>query len=698
VIFIFQSDIEHDHLGGTLLRTTDELEIGLTPANTTGLSRQVIFTDLNDSIMVQPIHQVLILKMKQIGDVPTQGFAETRIINEKNGPIMDIFSTDIEKINNQCALQKIIQAEEASIDDELNTDDEDQNFLEQEALHSTVPYEQDPSDNTVEEEEDQVLDDTNEVNNIDLQFTTPQTIIESLHSLEGTPKTNPNFDLTHSIKTLSVISNVGPLFVPYETGIHRRTQVFKCSCSQSHQCPAFISYCYENDHLSIVHEDHDHNHSIADIMRKRKYTSAIIPEETLQKIQQFTEIGLSPGAIRIKLGLTLSTKRFYDIRRPFLKRLQGKQAIDLKNEIDKWNGWATQITSNHGIFHSFYAVNLQHANEEYAVFCNIMDDTAKTNYFNLPLFVIITPDNRNKSRVLAFAILSNKTTSEIKSFLQFLLRFTKKAPNFIIIDRYQSQITAIEEVFNSQCIIYCRLHISSNMLDVMKNAEVVDLFWKLSKNACTEDIFLSKLLQIKDTTNSVKISRFINSLMSELDRWLPNRVDQRCKISVTSRVEGFFGQLKTHTNHQQLTLRDLCVLIKVLSEIESDDVIPDESSTSGEKFTTIVEMKEDKEDESLSFNYHDLQATFEPYFSAAHRVAKVQTILSDTYASLHKMDQSPEQSQITIRDPSTIKQSGASDVYPAKNSHLSGATKKKMTYHCSICNSKFHNKNKCPKK
>jgi phage terminase large subunit-like protein len=86
--------------------------------------------------------------------------------------------------------------------------------------------------------------------------------------------------------------------------------------------------------------------------------------------------------------------------------MQKNQIIALQEEINNWNDWATQIISDNGTFHSFYAVNLKHAKKEYACFRNIMDDTAKTNFFHLPLFVIIRPDQEGKSKIAAFSVLA----------------------------------------------------------------------------------------------------------------------------------------------------------------------------------------------------------------------------------------------------------------------------------------------------
>jgi hypothetical protein len=539
--------------------------------------------------------------------------------------------------------------------------------------------------------------DADEIPNEDTTYVTPQSMIEELHNIQFLYQFKSNFNLTRSIKYITAIPNVCVLFIPYETGPKHLTQVYKCYCYRRYNCSAFISFSYQSNNIFLCAEEHTHTHSISESLGKRTPTAAYLTEDVVEKVREYTELGMSAGAIRIKLQLKLSAKRLYEIRRPILKSFQENQAIDLKNEVDTWNGWRTQILTNKNIFHSFYAINLHQAHQKYATFINIMDDTAKTNYFHLPLFAIITIDDNKRSKLLAFAILNNKTAAEIKLFLQFLLQVTKRPPDFMIIDRYQSQIAAIEDVFNPHCILYCRKHIASNIRDVVRNSEVLDLFWKLAKRECTEAMFLSKLYQIHNNTFSEKVQRFIDALMSEADRWLPTRVNPNSGVYVTSRVEGFFGLLKTEAQHQLLRLKDLCVLVKVLAEIESDDrILPkvpnDEFTSTGEN-----EINEISQAESFSYSFHDLQATFESYFSVANRSSEVQRILSNTVISLKECSSSSSQVEGSIKDPPTIIYSGVPDSHPARKSHLSGPPKHKKLYHCSRCHSKFHNVKCCPR-
>jgi hypothetical protein len=186
--------------------------------------------------------------------------------------------------------------------------------------------------------------------------------------------------------------------------------------------------------------------------------------------------------------------------------------------------------------------------------------------------------------------------------------------------------------------------------------------------------------------------------MKEDHRWLPTKVEQNCKIYVTSRVEGFFGLLKSQTNHNLVPLKDLCVHIKILAEMESDDQTNVIFATDAAKYTNTMDIKDCGEPQTLSFNYHDLQANFEPYFSMANRSEKVQTILSNTMTTLQQTAQPHKLGNNCIEDPPTFQQSGTPNLHPVKNSHLSGTPKKKKTYHCSFCQSKFHNKHNCPNK
>jgi hypothetical protein len=687
--------------------------------------RKVILTEKSGSMTIQPIHQLLRIRSINSDSLQEIQSADTLTINTHPNPIFTIIENQIEQQNKNTKLGLKIQSEEDSIDDDkfleendklaaalfndkseqsIEEDFNDENcFSEEEEVIEIIEVNNVDGDDFINDEEeyeadeDQLLNTNDIPSNTHLHFVTPQLIIENLHHLQEELRTDHTFNLTKAIKSLSFIPNRHALFIPFETGRRRLTQIYKCCCYLTHQCPAFISFKYKNNTLALRDENHFHNHLITELLRKGKSNSGSIPQATIQKIQEFTELGLSPGAIRLKLRLTLSPKRLYEIRRPILRLMQHIQAFDLQNEVHNWNGWATQINTNNGIFHSFYGVNLQHANQDYSRYINIMDDTAKTNFFQLPLFAIITPDYNEKSRLLAFGILNSRKSTEIKAFLRYLLQFTGTPPKFIIIDRYMSQISAIEEVFNPQSLLYCRLHIATNVRDVIKDREFLELFWKLAHNQCSEEVFLSKLFEIRNQTKLDKVRSFIDSLMNEIERWLPTQVDPSSKIYVTSRVEGFFGRLKTETNHQLLPLKDLCVLIKVLSEIEPDEQLSDKLIINELQETIKHDRIELGESETLSFNYNDLQATFEPYFSSANRNVGIQQILSKTVTSLQETTQSTKNEKVSIQNPPMIKQSGVQELYPAKKSHLCGAKKTKITYHCSICNSKWHNKNRCPK-
>jgi hypothetical protein len=171
--------------------------------------------------------------------------------------------------------------------------------------------------------------------------------------------------------------------------------------------------------------------------------------------------------------------------------------------------------------------------------------------------------------VIAFGITSDLTQDTFVEFLTFLKLESAFTPRVFVIDRWGTQITAIEQTFPSAVIIYCRKHIEANIRDTLGRTSVLRHFWPCMFGDISEELFLHVM---EDEMNlyigvNPKKANFIQELINCSNRWLPSAVRSSRAQATTQRVEGFFGHTKNLIQRQPRTLLEIAKSEKILATI-----------------------------------------------------------------------------------------------------------------------------------
>ena len=87
-----------------------------------------------------------------------------------------------------------------------------------------------------------------------------------------------------------------------------------------------------------------------------------------------------------------------------------------------------------------------------------------TNLYNLPLECLICIDSEFKSQLLVFSLLKNQAAKSYLQFFSFVKNEIKDDPRIITVDRFDAQNSAIEDVFPSSFVVFCRCHIRRDLL------------------------------------------------------------------------------------------------------------------------------------------------------------------------------------------------------------------------------------------
>jgi hypothetical protein len=100
-----------------------------------------------------------------------------------------------------------------------------------------------------------------------------------------------------------------------------------------------------------------------------------------------------------------------DILRPLRRDVSSHECQELADLASHWTKFTTQmVTDQYNNFAGFYAANNNFGNTLILFRTFIMDDTACTTHFRLPLFTVIGIDEHGRNQVLGFAILMRQTT------------------------------------------------------------------------------------------------------------------------------------------------------------------------------------------------------------------------------------------------------------------------------------------------
>ena len=383
---------------------------------------------------------------------------------------------------------------------------------------------------------------------VDDSTVTPLFLVQELQKLSG-ERFEDLRSLNHKIDEIT--SNCHLRFHAYCTGPSKKTQKYCCD-HRRNGCRAYFTFLYEDSIATFDHCDVHHNH---DVTVKGYRRRNVLTQKQRAKIKEATKSGWRATQIRLQGRLTCNKDVLYSARRAALHELKDSEIPDMIAELDKWPGWEHVVNEDGGILQSLYAFNKAVMQQAYAQDVCIIDDTACTNNYGLPVLAAIVEDENARSQLLSFCFMRDRTKP---SFVQFLsqLRERVKTIRVFVMDRNKTQSQAVLEVFGESHIIYCAIHIGRNIKQILGPKHPVYLEYQAMRNGLVEpEAFYTTLFKAAGT-NSSKESKFMRKLMRESDRWLPTKTAQLMHRGndTSNRVEGFFGSLKNLLDNKRVTL------------------------------------------------------------------------------------------------------------------------------------------------
>lgn len=402
----------------------------------------------------------------------------------------------------------------------------------------------------------------------EIQFQTPKKLIDEFLKLNGAEI--DSHSLVVQIHDISI--RYGCPFISLYSGKTRKTQVFVCQhYKTSFQCRACVKYYYDSvKNLFLIDEiQRTHTHHIDQVSQRKGRNTLTDDQKNI--IINLTKKGLTAGRIRLHENLDCSPYVLYGVRRKIIKEMRSNEMQQMKDEIMNWNNWSHLIYKDKkDRFCCLYGFFEPVINSYYSSSICVIDDTSCTNYFGQSLFVIMAIDENYHDQVLSFALMSKKT---IKSISRFFRELKKKVGNIRIFltDRNKAQIESLKLIWPESQIIYCAVHIGRNIKNVVGD-EMFKFYIQMRKEIISEDDLLDKFREYirkhNDDPNYSKANNLLKTLLKEIDHWLPSKIDiyEHCDTDTTNRIEGFFGNLKTLTDHHILSFKYLLKAIFILAK------------------------------------------------------------------------------------------------------------------------------------
>jgi hypothetical protein len=133
----------------------------------------------------------------------------------------------------------------------------------------------------------------------------------------------------------------------------------------------------------------------------------------------------------------------------------------------------------------------------------IIDTTYNTNRFQMMLCIIIVVDNNFKSRIVASAIIDDKTCDTYQWIFDTMLTETGISPGVIFTDSDPSMIQSIREIYPNTYHMLCIFHIDLNLRKKLKGKlgskfeEFHQKFYTCRNSLC-EDLFELRWNQLID--------------------------------------------------------------------------------------------------------------------------------------------------------------------------------------------------------
>ena len=395
------------------------------------------------------------------------------------------------------------------------------------------------------------------------QNPTPEDFIKFLNSLRG--KNLRDFNNLKQLISDESIKNTCP-YSCIHSNINKKNANFsyiKFVCrfhtKKLGECPACFKINFENQVISSIDFiESNHNHKLDKLFIGSKFS--LLTSNEIQEIRKEASMGMPSSLIRRFNANDILPNQLYDI-------IRNSKNKSFENPIQKLYDYTQTLKNDYDIiwkddennkFQSLLIVNSIIKNYPYSKDIVMIDDTACTNNFNYFFIPFLVFDENNKLQMLAIGIIINK---EEKSFCDILqsLKLTIDHIRVFILDRLQSQISAIKKIYPGSYLVYCYLHISRNIKEKMgRNSGILNLFWKFINKKISEEEYKNELKNEIQRTGS----KHLQNLLDDIDHYSPYQLKHLRirKHSTTNAIEGGFGNIKKWTDHKLLPLDEVLSL------------------------------------------------------------------------------------------------------------------------------------------
>jgi hypothetical protein len=273
------------------------------------------------------------------------------------------------------------------------------------------------------------------------------------------------------------------------------------------------------------------------------------------------EQGKTSDAIHRETNIIIAPGVLQDILRDVRRNVSSHESDDLSAMASQCEQFHTSVVTDHAhLFVAFYAANRKFNGTDICRGTFIMDDTACTNHFDLPLFAVIGIDEHGHNQLLGFAFLKDQTAPQFANYLRWLQRMLTDegqapiSPTAIVVDRHEGQFKGIQQVFPDTHIIFCVKHLGANIRATFRKGPMRNQFWRLIKLKINLSDWTTFLTSQTQRTLTGSQTRMIQWLAGHGENYAPHLTFRWTGEQVTSRVEGFFGTLKCRINHSRQTL------------------------------------------------------------------------------------------------------------------------------------------------
>jgi hypothetical protein len=438
---------------------------------------------------------------------------------------------------------------------------------------------------------------------VDRIYDTPQKIEDQLRELAN--EALPNLAaLTQEVQNRSFFTPANPkagcrgfpLFHVGHTGVDRQYQEYVC---REPHCPAYVKYEFAKPQAKLSAACFRHSHDVE--MTSHKGANSLRPIER-QQIRDMTAEQCTSEHVQRKLGLALDAEVLYDARRPVLVKLTRNQAQKLIEQIKQWDEWEVTVRREDTTFAGCYGFRITFKNTELVRQTLVMDDTACTNYFEFPLVLIVASDEHNKTQLVAWAFIMDRTKFSFADFLRWLKPMidpnaaspapdsepasepsaepasepsAEPAPDAgppvplaFAVDRHLGQLAALREVYPRSCIVYCRFHLKMNLKATFgRRSSIVIEFGRLMDCIIDEAKWLADLdAAARKYRKGSPQWNSVRDLREELDHYSPIRIARYTRFQATTIVEGANSGLKRSLGHQICTLEDVAVALRIIAD------------------------------------------------------------------------------------------------------------------------------------